>query len=75
MNITKNTLQTSRAFIRYAQIQHISWEMLTNPQETISSTEEVSIKIYSAGESCIIEKCSLKEFTSFLNSYKEWRGE
>ena len=65
MNITTKTIKTSRAFIRYENIQHISWEFLDNKRRVL-------LKLHSAAQDYILEECSLDEFQSFFLEYKAW---
>ena len=65
MNITTKTIETTRAFIRYENIQHISWEYL-------DGKKKVLLKIHSGAQDYILEECSLEEFQSFYLEYKAW---
>lgn len=67
MNITTKTIETSRAFIRYENIQHISWEYIDG-----RDSERILFKIHSAAQDYILEECSLEKFQSFFLEYKAW---
>jgi len=65
MNITTKTIETSRAFIRYENIQHISWEFLDNKKKVL-------LKIHSAAQDYILEECGFEDFQDFILEYKGW---
>ena len=65
MNITTKTIETSRAFIRYENIQHISWEFLENKKKVL-------LKIHSAAQDYILEECEFDTFQNFFLEYKAW---
>tara|TARA_R100000388_G_scaffold30547_3_gene23908 strand:+ start:4446 stop:4712 length:267 start_codon:yes stop_codon:yes gene_type:complete len=68
MIILNTSIQTTRAFIRYENIQHISWEFREHKTRVL-------VKIHSSAQDKIIEECDLEDYNEFLRSYRVWAAD
>tara|TARA_Y100000114_G_scaffold34953_1_gene30488 strand:+ start:2854 stop:3102 length:249 start_codon:yes stop_codon:yes gene_type:complete len=68
MIILRTAIQTTRAFIRYKNIQHISWEFREHKTRVL-------VKIHSSAQDKIIEECDLEDYNEFLKSYRSWQAD
>lgn len=64
MKITYNAIETDRAYVRYNNIQHISW---SRKDDAI-----LEVKIYTSNNSPIIQNFSKEEYSDFIYKYKEF---
>jgi len=64
MEIKYNAIETDRAYVRYNNIQHISWAKATSGN--------FEVKIHTSNNNPIIQLFTKEEFDNFLNSYKDF---
>ena len=68
MIILKTSIQTTRAFIRYKNIQHISWEFREHKTKAL-------VKIHTSANDTIIEECTIEDYNEFLKNYRIWAAD
>jgi|TARA_R110001592_G_scaffold193663_2_gene440931 hypothetical protein len=66
MKLYRKAIKTDLAFIRFENIQHISWNH--------EPDNYVTVKLYSSGGT-IVQKTTMKFFEEFMSSYCRWTGE
>ena len=63
IKVLRRVLQTSRACVRYSNIQHFSWKNTTY--------DKIELKIYTSG-GVIIQEVSKQEFNKFMKAYYDY---
>jgi hypothetical protein len=63
ITVLRRVLQTSRACVRYKNIQHISWNN--------STYDIIEMKVYTSG-GVIIQEVSKQEFNKFMKAYYDY---
>ena len=63
IKILRRVLQTSRACVRYSNIQHFSWKNTTY--------DKIELKVYTSG-GVIIQEVSKEEFQKFMKAYYDY---
>lgn len=64
MKIEKKAIETDRAYVRYRNIQHISWAR--------KNDDVLEVKIHTSNNSPIIQNMSNSDFDIFLKAYKDY---
>ena len=68
MKILKTAIQTTRAFIRYKNIQHVSWDFREHKTRVL-------LKIHTSANDNIIEECDLDKYNEFITAYRVWSAD